>query len=324
MDKLNDHKHKKGIFKSPINQIESDIEKVSWRIRLHPDLIWISLIFYEFGRDNTFLILSNILKKFKDNKLELNSLNLSEIFSLDEFNQKLIYDIISEEIGLDILSVLTVVFKKDKYPTFYNYFFVRNFSVEEKINILKEVLDIYGAPKSNEATDIQFITIWFYIINGKFHIINGLDEVANALSTYHKLNHSHEDMRLYRPIIRSIFLSPMCINDDNVEFIDCFWKELRLNSGCDLMSIQFNNDFKLPLNFIKDVQKEFNILIASDKYSLLEDSKFNVIIGSGVYSLKILNEIVESNLQNKIMGRLSLRIIIEVYIMLKYLLKNSS
>lgn len=82
--------------------------------------------------------------------------------------------------------------------------------------------------------------------------------------------------------------------------------------------------FLLPEDFIEDVQKEFNLLISVHKYSALDDSKFNVIIGSGVYVLKILNEIIGCNLQNRISGRLNLRIIIEVYIMLKYLLKKEN
>ena len=81
---------------------------------------------------------------------------------------------------------------------------------------------------------------------------------------------------------------------------------------------EYINHFVLDENFIEDVKLEFQKLIIENSETEIEDSRFNVIIGSSVYALKVLNELVECNLRNKVMGRLGLRILIEVYITLKF------
>ena len=85
---------------------------------------------------------------------------------------------------------------------------------------------------------------------------------------------------------------------------------------------EYENQFTLDENFIEDIKIEFQKLIIENTETELEDSRFNVILGSSVYALKVLTELVECNLRNKVMGRLSLRIIIEVYITLKFIHKK--
>ena len=54
------------------------------------------------------------------------------------------------------------------------------------------------------------------------------------------------------------------------------------------------------------------------------DEKLTVMLGIVTYSYKRLLELVEHNLFNTISGRSIIRILIEDYLMLKYLLKEQS
>ena len=74
--------------------------------------------------------------------------------------------------------------------------------------------------------------------------------------------------------------------------------------------------------FIADSRKALEYVFYSNKEKSLAEDKFDVIVGSINYALKIFTEINNKALGNSILGRHGIRTIIEIYIMLKYLLKR--
>ncbi len=320
-DKLKDHKHEKGIFKSPINQI-NNIKLYYWRNDCLPDFIWIALIFDYYNREGAFLKLSLILKEIEDSSFQFDSLQLSYIFSLDKPNQIEFYNILLKYIDVEVLSPLTIIFNKNQL--FKQYFVIENYRVEDKLSILENIVEYYGTNKSDEATDVQYIILTFYfLIQNKIHLTQKTSEIADYLFKYPKTPHENDEMNKYRATVRSIFGNIQdSIYEHNQEFIRLFWRELLVIGGCELIYGEYMNRFTLDENFIEDIKIEFQKLIIENTETELEDSRFNVIIGSSVYALKVLNELVECNLRNKVMGRLCLRIIIEVYITLKFIHKK--
>lgn len=322
-DKLNDHEHKNGIFKSPINKIEL-IELYSWRNDCFPDFIWIALILDYYGRKNTFSRLSLIFNDIEKSTYQFDSLQLSYIFSLEEIQQEEFYTILLNHIDIEVLSPLTIIFNTNNL--FKEYFSTEGFTVEDKLAILENIVETYGFNKSNEATDVQYIILTFYfMIRKNMHLTEETKEIGNNLYQYQKTPHDHEEMRKYRPTVRSMFGAVQHdIFEHDKEFIKLFWRELLEIGGCELKYIKYDNVFEIDENFIEDIKLEFQKLVIENPQTELEDSKFNVIIGSSVYALKVLDELIECNLRNKVMGRLSLRIIIEVYITLKYIHKKEA
>lgn len=322
-DKLKDHDHKKGIFKSPINQIDN-MNHYSWMKECFPDFIWIALIIDYYGRKPAFLIISFIFKDIEKLSFDLKSLQLSYILSLDVEKQKEFYKILLKYIDIEILNPLTIIFNNDSYEIFFKYFYKEGMSVEEKIKILESITDNYAHNKSDGATDVQYIILIFYITLRKIiHKDPNAIQAFDGLYYYQKSNHESWEIRRYRSIVRAMFGSiQYMIYKHDPQFINFFWKELLEIGDCNLKYGCYINDYSIADDFIEDIKIEFQKLIIDNTHSELEDSKFNVIMGSSVYALKILEELVECNLRNKIMGRLSLRIIIEVYIILKFINKK--
>lgn len=322
-DKLKDHDHKKGVLKSPINQVDN-ITHYSWMKECFPDFIWIALIIDYYGRKPAFLILSFIFKDIKNLSFKLKSLQLSYILSLDAEEQTEFYELLLKHIDIEILNPLTIIFNNTRYKIFFKYFYKKGMPVEEKLKILENVSDDYAHNKSDGATDVQYIILIFYINIRK--IIHGTPDAKQALKRlyyYQKSNHEDWEMKIYRPIVRSMFGGTQhMIYEHDPEFINFFWKELLDIGDCNLKYGRYTNEYSMDEDFIEDIKVEFQKLIIDNTHSELEDSKFNVIMGSSVYALKILDELVECNLRNKIMGRISLRIIIEVYIRLKFIAKK--
>jgi hypothetical protein len=77
-------------------------------------------------------------------------------------------------------------------------------------------------------------------------------------------------------------------------------------------------------SFIKKVQKILEYVLNSYKQDSLSDDKFDVILGSFVYALKVFSEVNDKSLGNSVLGRHGVRTIIEIFIILKYLLKRES
>jgi len=75
---------------------------------------------------------------------------------------------------------------------------------------------------------------------------------------------------------------------------------------------------------ISNCKKILEYVLYTHKEKSLSEDKFDVMIGSTQYALKIFIEIYEKSLGNNILGRHGIRTIIEIYIMLKYLLKTES
>lgn len=320
-DKLKDHGNpKKGILRSPINQM-GNITHYSWMKECFPDFIWIALIIDFYGRRSAFTILSFIFKDVKKLSFEFESLQLSYIFSLENEKQEEFYEILLKHINSEILNPLTIIFNNNDNELFFKYFYKEGMSVEEKLKILESVMDNYGHNKSDGATDVQYVILTFCItIRQIIRFTKDVKPAVDALYYYQKTNHEEWEMRIYRPTVRSMFgsLQYMIYEHDSV-FMKLFWKELLEVGDCKLKYGRYENEYLMDENFIEDIKVEFQKLIIDNMHSEIEDSKFNVIIGSSVYALKILNELVECNLRNKVMGRLSLRIIIEIYIMLKFI-----
>ena len=327
LDKLKDHgdhgRPKKGILKSPINQIDN-INLYSWMKECFPDFIWIALIIDYYGRRPAFAILSFIFKDFNDLSFELKSLQLSYILSLDDEKQGEFYEILSRHIDIEVLNPLTILFNNN-HGIFFEYFFKEGMSVEKKLEILKNITDNYGHNKSDGATDVQYVILTFYAIFRQIiHATKNAKRAFEILCYYQKTNHEEWEMKIYRPTVRSMFGSVQyMIYEHDSEFIKLFWKELLEIGDCKLEYGRYENEYSIDEAFIEDIKVEFQKLIIDNMHSELEDTKFNVMIGSSVYALKILNELVECNLRDKVIGRLSLRIIIEIYIMLKYLNKKA-
>jgi len=195
--------------------------------------------------------------------------------------------------------------------------------VNNRIIKIKQIIEHYYFHQSNQATDIRFLALSLQLFSGKLYIKQGLDRTIEALKKYPYTSHEDEKMKFYRPAVRS--LEGMVIGEDtkNQVFLNDFWKELGMMSTCNLKHIKYEDDEDKPTEFIKDTREALEYIIIDNKEKLLsDDSKFEVIIGSIIYIFKIFKEVIENNLNNKILGRHAIRTLIEVYIMVKYLLKK--
>ena len=182
---------------------------------------------------------------------------------------------------------------------------------------------MYSPHQSNEATDLRFLSLSLLLFNGKIVVSTEAKGTIEALKKYPYTEHDDEIMRWYRPAIRSTEIG-MTLEEYNTEFSYKFWREFGMITPCNPIKIEFPENTTDYKEFTTDCRKVLEYVFYSNKEKSLMDDKFDVIVGSINYALKIFAEMNDKVLGNSILGRHGIRTIIEVYIMLKYLLKREA
>lgn len=319
---INDHIRKKGVLLTPINEaLGANLELSSWAKDRMPEYLWIGLILLKYERIKGLEIAGKILFEISKNIEGLSKPSFSQILQLS--NQEKVYEIICKNVEKDALSPLTIICRGKNYRKFNNFFLIPDQTLKERFESLSKAVDIYSPHQSNEATDLRFLIVSYFIYTGKVRFVKGVEDTISALKNYPITDHKDEKMRVYRPQIRSFegSLGGLIFNKDK-SFSRNFWKELCNISNCKPMVILHTNNFKVDNDFLDDCRKAIEFIFYSNKETYCCDEKMSVLLGITNYSIKIYSEILSKSLGDTILGRQGLRIIIESYIMMKYLIKS--
>ncbi|UOQ44839.1 DUF5677 domain-containing protein [Halobacillus salinarum] len=319
--KLSDHKYKKGKIITPMNSMLGDkLALNSWTNERLPEYLWLGLILHHYGRKKGLIKVQEILSLISGLELDVNQPKISIITNLDNHKQIDVYKIINSVVNSSILAPLTILLRGERYEQFNEYFYDKSQTLDYRISKIEEVLLRYYNHQSNEATDLRYLAICLPLFKGRVKLFEGVEGMIEALKNYSVTEHEDERMRFYRPAIRSF--EGMELEEKDNTFISNFWKELGLLTDCNPVYINYEEQQTEMKLFIKDTRELLEHLILVNKEELLKESKFNVLIGSTAYIKKIFDELIEKDLGNSILGRHAYRTILEVYIMIKYLIKK--
>lgn len=322
--KLSEHTFVKGRFITPLNSLpmmqELEDEK-SWTYGRMPEYIWIGLILKYFGREEGLKKSYYIISKIHNVAPDLYTVRLSQILKLDTNIQEEIYEYIISLGVKDAISPLTIFLTGSQAPVFAKYFYSYKQGIEDRCKVIVETMSEIMDHQSNEATDIRFVAVYFNILSGKMHL---LKEQVNLLISYPASKHIDEIMRMARPIVRSLEMMILTFENTDSEYLKGFWRCVSEMTECDIFVINFPEENRSITAYMESLHEVFvylsELLIASN----MLDEKMNVLLGIATYSYKRLKEIYRHQLFNSISGRSCVRVLIEDYIMMKYLMKNEA
>lgn len=315
--KLSEHNFKKGKFSTSFGEfIKEHGQENNWFLDRLPEYMWLLLILHHYGREEGMNRCAHIFSFIQSIVPQICLPKMSALLSLDEKEQKIIFEGIIEIVTAKVISPLTIILTYSKYRCFAECFSVQNFSIEDKLVILIEMLNEAGNHQSDISTDIRFLVIYFNVLKGNLVMPK---ETSELLSQYPHLSHEDERMHLVRPLIRSMEIS-YSISEKNETYLQLFWEGISEMDDCQLEYIKYDDG---PSNVEKymDSLKKILLYYSTVLGSITPlDTKLTVLLGIATYAYKRILEIVEHNLYNSISGRSVVRCIIESYIMIKYLL----
>lgn len=322
--KISDHSFKKGKFITPINSLpmmqEFEDEK-SWTYGRMPEYLWIGLILRQFGREEGLRKLYSIISVLHKLAPDLYTARMSQILKLDLDVQKKFYQHIVYVGAKEALAPLTIYLTATKAPAFAECFYCSEQGVDERCSSITETMRKIMDHQSCESTDIRFVALYFNQLSGKVHL---LKEQADLLMVYSSSAHSDEIMRMARPTVRSLEMMILTFEKVDSNYLDEFWRCVSEMTECNIFVIDFPEENRNITAYMENLHEVFIYL--SELFTAADplDEKMNVLLGIATYSYKRLKEIYEHNLYNAISGRGCVRVLIEDYIMMKYLVKNEA
>ncbi|MEG6510338.1 DUF5677 domain-containing protein [Desulforamulus ruminis] len=320
--KLSDHKFKKGKFIAPWNELMSELDKeASWYHGRLPEYFWLALILDYYGREDGLIKCYKILKKMRQLAPHFSTPRLSQIFELNDEVQKELYSVVLDTVSSEVIAPLTTIFTYSKYPCFATTFCVAGLSVDERINKISCVMKKSSDHQTHFSTDIRFVVLYFELLSRKLHMPK---EVFNLILEYPSLSHDDEKMRIIRPTIRSAELAQTAIEQYNENYLNLFWEEVSRMSDCKLFFVDLTEDIPDTEDYLtqaKSILSYYSELMISSRPL---DNKMLVLLGIATYSYKRLLELVKHQLFFTISGRSIARVLIENYIMMKYLLQEEA
>lgn len=319
--KLSDHKFKKGKFITPWNEVISQLgQENSWYHGRFPEYLWLAMIIEHYGRTEGLIKCRSIIKKLVEKVPDLLTPRFSKILHLDSDKQNEIYNYILSIIDVRVLTPLTAIFTYSSYPVFSAKFHT-GMPIEERIDLINSIMKKASDHQSDLSTDVRFIVIYFNLLSGRLYIPS---ETLNMLLEYPTLPHKNEKMRIIRPMIRSVEIGQVEFDPYDSDYLDVFWERVSRMSDCELFYIELTEntpDTDEYMNNVKTVLRYYTDLLVSANPL---DDKMLVLLGIATYSYKRLLELVKHELFHTISGRSIVRVLIEDYIMMKYLLQNES
>lgn len=322
--RLSDHAFKKGKFITPFNTIpmvqEIEDEK-SWTYGRMPEYLWIGMILNHFGREEGLIKTYSIIAKLHQLAPELYTARLSQILKLDENIQKQLYDYITSIGAKEALAPLTIYLTASRAPVFAECFFCTEQSISDRcetvIQTMREIMD----HQSNEATDIRFVALYYNLLSGKVHLQQAQ---IDLLHIYPRAKHTDEIMRMARPTVRSLEMMILTYENTDSKYLKEFWGCVSEMTECNIFSIAFPEEKRNVTAYMERIHDVFVYL--SELFTMSDplNEKMNVLLGIATYSFKRFKEIYDHNMFNSISGRSCVRVLIENYIMMKYLIKNEA
>lgn len=322
--KLSDHTFKKGKFITPINSLpmmQEFEDKKSWTYGRMPEYLWIGLILKYYGREDGLRKSYGIISALHKLAPDLYTARLSLILKLDTDIQKQFYDYIVCIGAKEALAPLTIYLTASRTPVFAECFYCPEQSIDDRCEAIVQTMRNIMDHQSNEATDIRFVALYFNLLSGKVHL---LKDQLDLLVAYPASKHTDEIMRMARPTVRSLEMMILTFENTDSEYLKGFWRCVSEMTECNIFTVEFPEEKRNISAYMEKLHEVFVYL--SELFAATDplDEKMNVLLGIATYSYKRLKEIYEHNLFNSISGRSCVRVLIEDYIMMKYLVKNEA
>lgn len=324
--KLSEHIFKKGKFITPWNNALGDLlQNQSWTLSRLPEFFWIALILDYYGRENSINMMVAILNKLHDISNNIEIPFFSQILKLEKEKQELFFSYLCKIINPNVLSPLTLIYTYSDYPIFTKFFHSSEMILKDRKNVLESTLKKCYGPQTDFTTDIKFWSFYLIAKNKKLIFSTQCEKGIEAITNYMNTSHDDDRMHTYRPMIRALegTISSLAMeNINNEKFLNEFWERISIMSDCNLYTIKFELEESNGIDYINKTKTILifltNLFVATNPLN----QKMLVILGLLTYAYKIVLEVVEHNLYNTIIGRNVIRCLVELYIMLKYLLKK--
>lgn len=315
-------KHKKigTILKPPLRQIETT--PASWRDERLPEMLWAVLLIGNLRRDEALEIFRRV-GFFVRNRGELSDITHSGISSWKKEDRSAFIALLkglhpNADKILQSLVIFTKLPNRDDWREHFGE--PKKEKEEEFLNYLLNGVASTLWHQSQEATDCRWVKVLCQIEGGKVKFSSSMPDISDTLRGIFEYP-NYGDLRHIRPFIRALEIAQNPLSEKgSSKWSKDFWNACLSSTLCNplLRDKQQNDKIKISNDQINRIRHLLLLhYLTTDKSTAIE-AKHDTIFGFGFYTLRLLDELVKTNLSRGAVGRITLRTCVECYITLAY------
>jgi hypothetical protein len=319
---ISKHKQEGKTLVPPFRQLQTSPS--SWKDDRMPEMLWAVLLIGNMKRDEVLDVFRKVADLVRKNP-ELSDITLSGIAAWPK------------ESRLTLIGLL-----KDSHPEAQKI--LRSLVIFPALPAYEEWKEILGEPKdekevagylakgvsvtlwhqSKEATDCRWIKFLCEIHGGKMKFSSSISDIEETLRGVFEYP-NYGDLRHIRPFIRASEIGMQMRNSGGQsDWPEKFWKACLTSTFCSPLprKEQRKDNIRVSHDQIHRVRHLLLLHYLKTDESTAIEPRHDTIFGLGFYTLRLLDELVATNLSRGMMGRLTLRTCVECYITLSYLIKK--
>ncbi len=318
---LSKHKRDGKTLLSPFGQLEN-MRPSSWKDDRMPEMLWAVLLVGNLKREEALEIFRNVAT-FVQAHPELSDITLSGMASWPKDKRIEFVKLLSESHS-EASKILRPLVAFVHLPALGEWVEVLGNATDES-----EVADYLAKGvvatlwhQSQEATDCRWVKFLCQIHGGKISFPVALKEKVRGIFEYP----NYGDMREIRPFIRASEIAMNIPNQEKIsEWPEKFWKACLQNTLCAPLPRKEQRKDNIHVNH-EQIHRIRHLLLLhylkTDESTAI-DARHDTIFGVGFYVLRLLDELVATNLSRGMIGRLALRTVVESHITIVYLIKKN-
>lgn len=286
----------------------------SWKDDRLPDILWAVVIRSSLSQEESLVLFRKIAEIPKEHN-GLFDITHSGIKNWTKEERKILFNKLSlhsDEVT-NILRQLTF-FKSLPNRDEWVEHFGEPEGREYRLEYIAKGISTCFNHQSQEATDCRWLKVLCLINSGKIKMPY---EMYEKILGYPSIGNQRE----VRPLIRATEIGPFMENKK--EWSEEFWKEAMGVTLCKPYEREPQRRDIIKINHDAIARARHLLILHSmstDETSSV-DPIHDTVFGYGMYSLRLLDEIVATNLSRGAIGRIVLRTLVENYITLGYLIE---
>lgn len=321
---ISKHKRKGKILLPPFRQL-TRMSPSSWKDDRMPEMLWAVLLIGNIKREEALDIFRKVADLVSRNPA-LSAVTQSGIAMWSKENRIVLINLLKESHpeAQKILRSLVI------FPALPGHSEWKEILGEPKdeegiADFLAKGISATLWHQSQEATDCRWIKFLCEIHGRKIKFssaIDGIDDTLRGVFEYP----NYGDLEHIRPFIRASEIGMQMRNEGKQnDWPENFWKACLQSTFCAPLprKEQRKDNIRVSHDQIHRARHLLLLHYLKTDESTAIEARHDAIFGFGFYALRLLDELVATNLSRGMIGRLALRSCVEAYITLSYLIKKN-
>lgn len=320
---ISKHKREGKTLLPPFRQLQ--MNSSSWKDDRMPEMLWAVLLIGNIKREEALDIFRKVADLVSKHP-ELSDVTHSGIATWSKENRSILINLLKESHpeAQKILRSLVILPALPGYSE-WKEILGEPHDESEVADFLARGIGATLWHQSQEATDCRWIKFLCEIHGGEIKFSSAIGGIDNTLKGVFEYP-NYGDLRHIRPFIRASEIGMQMRNEGKQnDWPEKFWKTCLQSTLCAPLprKEQRKDSVRVSHNQIHRTRHLLLLHYLKTNESTAIDPRHDAIFGFGFYALRLLDELVATNLSRGMIGRLALRSCIEAYITLSYLIKKN-